>query len=244
MNQLISKTLSEIVNEQFQTASVFEKYHLDYCCKGRRSLQKACEDENLPVDKIIADLQNVFTAPKNELDFNNIKLYLLADYIVQTHHGYVKKESPVIISYLQKVCSKHADKHPELHQINKLFTEVAGEMVEHMRKEEVILFPRIKQLEQNGFEPILPDKQTPGYLEMPIMILENEHEDAGNKLDAIRKLTNNYTPPADSCTTYKLMYACLHAFETDLHQHVHLENGILFPKALMLEKEIQETAHN
>ena len=117
-------------------------------------------------------------------------------------------------------------------------------MVEHMHKEEVILFPRIKQLEQTGFKPILPGTQTPGYLEMPIMILENEHEDAGNKLDAIRKLTNNYTPPADSCTTYKLLYACLHAFETDLHQHVHLENGILFPKALMLEKEIQKTAHN
>ncbi|MEO5783393.1 MAG: iron-sulfur cluster repair di-iron protein [Ginsengibacter sp.] len=244
MNQLITKSLSDIVNEQFQAASIFEKYHLDYCCKGRRSLQKACEDENLPVDKIIADLQNIFTTSKNEMDFNSIKLYQLADYIVQTHHGYVKKESPLIIAYLQKVCSKHADKHLELHQVNKLFTEVADEMVEHMRKEEVILFPRIKQLEQNGFEPIAAATQAIGYFEMPFMILENEHEDAGNKLDAIRKLTNNYTPPEDSCTTYKLMYACLHAFETDLHQHVHLENVILFPKVLMLEKEIQKTAHN
>lgn len=154
MDQLISKTLSEIVNEQFQTASVFEKYHLDYCCKGKRSLKQACDDENVPVNKIVEDLQNAFSHTTNTLDFNNIKLYLLSEYIVHTHHSYVNKEMPQIISYLQKVASKHGNRHTELYKISELFAGISNEMTAHMHKEETILFPRIKQLEQNDFEPI------------------------------------------------------------------------------------------
>lgn len=244
MNQLISKTLSAIVNEQFQAASVFEKYHLDYCCKGKRSLQQACEEQNVPVSNIVKDLENIFSKTTNALDFKNIKLNELSEYIVNTHHTYVKKEMPQIISYLQKVASKHGNRHPELYKIAELFTEIFNEMTAHMHKEETILFPRIKLLEQNGSEPIPFAAKAVGYLTLPIIKMENEHEDAGNKLNEIRILSNNYTPPADSCTTFKLLYASLQAFEIDLHHHVNLENSILFPKALMLEKEIQMTTHN
>lgn len=244
MNQLISKTLSEIVNEQFQTASVFEKYHLDYCCKGKRSLQQACEEESVPVNKIVEDLQYIYSNKKGALDFTSIKLYELSEYIVHTHHSYVKKEMPQIISYLQKVASKHGSRHAELYKIAELFADLSNKMTVHMHKEEAIIFPAIKQLEQNGFQPVPFDTQTPGYLKLPVITLENEHEDAGNIMNEISKLTNNYTPPADSCTTFRLLFASLHAFEIDLHHHVHLENSILFPKALMLEKEIRMTTHN
>ena len=244
MNQLISKTLSEIVNEQFQTASVFEKYHLDYCCKGKRSLQQACEEENLPVNEIVAHLKNIYSNKKNALDFTNMKLYKLSEYIVHTHHSYVKKEMPQIIYYLQKVASKHGSKHVELYKIAELFADLSNEMTAHINKEEAIVFPAIKQLEQNGFRPVTFDKQTPEYLKLPVITLENEHEAAGNIMNEIRKLTDDYTAPTDSCTTFKLFYASLKAFEIDLHHHVHLENSILFPKALLLEKEIQMTTHN
>lgn len=244
MTQLISKTLSEIVNEQFQAASVFEKFNLDYCCKGKRTLQQACMEQNVPTDKVVDELQNISQHTGNVVDFNNIKLYQLAEYIIHAHHTYVKKEMPQIISFLQKVSSKHGTKHPELYKITKLFFELSIEMTEHMNKEETILFPRIKQIEKLGFEPVLPDTVMSDYIKSPIINMEHEHEAAGNKMNEIRMLTNNYTPPADACTTFKLMYACLHAFEIDLHHHVHLENSILFPKALLLEKEIQMTASN
>src|SRR5687767_8123785 len=118
MEQLISKTLAEIVNEQFQTASVFEKYHLDYCCKGRRSLQQACEEQNIPVNEIVEDLNKIYTYKTGVLDFNNMTLSQLSDYIIYTHHSYVKKEMPQILSFLEKVTAKHGNSNPELHKIS------------------------------------------------------------------------------------------------------------------------------
>jgi len=244
MNQLISKTLSEIVREQFQIASVFEKYNLDYCCNGKRSLQKACEEENVPVDKIVEDIKNIYSQKINMLDFNNIKLYQLAEYIVYTHHSYIKKEIPQILSYLEKVSTKHGKRYNELYKISELFVDLSNELTHHMHSEETILFPRIKQLEQNGFEPIPFDITHYQYLELPIIDMEDDDEDADITMAKIKRLTNNYTPPADACTTFKLLYSSLHAFEIDLHQYVHLENNILFPKALILEKEIQRRVSN
>jgi regulator of cell morphogenesis and NO signaling len=244
MNQLISKTLSEIVNDQFQAAAVFEKYHLDYCCKGKRSLQQACVEENIIVENVVSDLQNIFSDDTGGVDFKKFKLQELSEHIIHTHHSYVKKEMPQIISYLEKVASKHGKAHTELYKVAELFGEISNEMSAHMDKEETVVFPRIKELEQNSIGLTALVVKTPGYLILPIIDMENEHEDAGNKMNEIRLLTNNYTPPADSCTTFKLLYASLQAFEIDLHKHVNLENSILFPKALLLEKEIQMTATN
>ncbi len=244
MQQLIAKTLAEIVSEKFQTASVFEKYHLDYCCRGRRSLQQACEEENLPVISVVEDLKNIYAHSTNGLDFNCVKLYQLAEYIVYTHHSFMKKEMPRILSFLEKVSSKYGTRHNELYKISELFVDLSNEITHHIREEETIVFPRIKQLEQNGFEPIPLDIKHYQYLELPIIDMEDDDEDVDNKMDIIRKLTNNYTPPADSCTTFKLLYASLGSFEIDLHQYVHLENNILFRKALQLEKEIQSSYNN
>ena len=239
MNELLSKPLSQIVNEHHKTASVFEKYNLDYCCKGKRSLRQACSENHIPLKEVVAEPQNIYAIKTNELDFNEVKLYQLADYIVYTHHSYVKKEMPQMLSYLEKVASKHGNRHSELYKISELFVDLFNEMTHHMHNEETILFPRIKDMEKNGFEPIPYDIKYFEYLQLPIIDMEDDDEDAGNKMAEIRKLTNNYTPRAHSGTTFKLLYASLQAFEIELHHYIHLENNILFPKALDLEKEIK-----
>ena len=233
MTSLSSKTLAQIVNENHKAAYVFEKYHLDFCCKGKRLLKQACDELQVPVERVIADLDVVTSDTKVSVDFDKMSLSHLAEYIVLTHHDYVKKELPLIYSYLQKVASKHGDRHPEMLAVFNAFDELREDMFEHMEKEEIILFPRIKIVEMYSHENT--DVQiNRSYLEGPIAIMEQEHENAGELLAQIRDLTNNYNLPKDACTTYKLTFAALQAFEIDLHQHIHLENNILFPKTLKL----------
>ena len=244
MNELLSKPLSQIVNEQHQTASVFEKYSLDYCCKGGRTLEQACSENDISLNEVVEELQNVGANKTNELDFNTVKLDQLADHIVNTHHNFVRREMPQVLSYLEKVSSKHGNRHNELHKISALFADLSREMTQHMNNEETILFPRIKQLEQYSFAPAFYDIKYLEYVVLPIIDMEDEHEDAGKAITEIRKLTNNYMPPAGACTTFRLLYASLQAFEIDLHHHVHLENSILFPKALALVKQLKLNALN
>lgn len=246
MNELMKKSLAQIVNNDHRAASVFEKYDLDFCCKGKRSLQQACDEKQLPVTEIATELKNL--SVKNDkdavLDFENMDLGALVDYIVQTHHAYVKKELPLIFSYLEKVTAKHSIHHPELIKIFQLFAAIKEEMEGHMKKEEVILFPRIKELEKH----VKGEPERFGvnitYLQSPITVMEQEHDHAGNLLYEIRTLSNNYTSPGDACTTYRLSFAALQAFELDLHQHVHLENNILFLKTITAFRELKETALN
>jgi regulator of cell morphogenesis and NO signaling len=234
-NELSSKTLAQIVNSNFQTASVFEKYNLDFCCKGKRSLQDACVEKNLPVKTVVDELQLLFNNERTTVDFDKLSLAQLANYIVSTHHAYTKKELPQIFAYLEKVSTKHGDRHKELYLIFENFSNLKNEMELHMRKEELILFPKIKEMENVNQN----QQQIPMNIQMPITVMEGEHEHAGNLLKAIRNLSNNYNPPADACTTYKLSFTALQAFEKDLHQHIHLENNILFPKAIELFRKKQ-----
>lgn len=228
--QLTTKTLAQIVNQNYQTASVFEKYSLDYCCKGKRSLQEACQEKNLAVEPIVEELDNVLNQGASPLiDFDKLSLSELVDYIVSTHHAYTKKELPQILAYLHKVCSKHGEQHNELFRIFECFAELKEEMEMHMRKEDFILFPKIKELEQS-----IQQSQPVFHIQVPISVMEDEHEHAGRLTEQIRQLSSDYTPPANACTTYRLTFASLAALEKDLHQHVHLENNILFPKAIEL----------
>jgi regulator of cell morphogenesis and NO signaling len=239
MTTLYSKSLAQIVNENHKTAYVFEKYHLDFCCKGKRLLQQACEEIKVPVEQVIADLENVTSDSNISVDFDKMSLTQLANYIVLTHHDYVKRELPLIYSYLQKVVSRHGDSHPELLAVFNAFGELKLDMSEHMEKEETILFPRIMMVElysQDNSEV----QMNRSYLESPITIMEQEHENAGDLLSQIRELTNNYSLPGDACTTYRLSFAALQAFEMDMHQHIHLENNILFPKAIKVFNTLNE----
>jgi len=229
-NELLTKTLAQIVNENHQAASVFEKYNLDFCCKGKRSLQKACEEIELSAQSIAEELSTVVEKKRSIIDFDKLSLSALVDYIVVTHHDYTKKELPQISSFLQKIASKHGGRHPELFRVFEFFSLLEQEMKDHMRKEELILFPRIKDLETSKKEY----DQCRMNIQSPITVMEDEHEHAGRLLENIRLLSNNYIAPIDACTTYRICFAALKAFEMDLHQHVHLENNILFPKAIDL----------
>jgi regulator of cell morphogenesis and NO signaling len=235
--ELLSKTLAQIVTENRQAASVFEKYKLDFCCKGKRSLELACEENHLQADAVAAEIDNISRQQIQVLnDFNSLSLTELVEYIVSTHHAYTKRELPQIFAYLQKVSSKHGERHNELYSIFECFARLKEEMEMHMRKEELILFPKIAEL-----ETINQSNELSMNIQAPISVMEDEHEEAGNLLEKIRLYSNNYTPPEDACTTYRLSFAALQALEKDLHQHVHLENNILFPKAIKLFNQTKKS---
>ena len=245
MNDLKTKSLAQIVNSNHRAASVFEKYHLDFCCKGKRTLQQACVESELPVDDILAELNKSDQqgTVKVTINFGKLSLSQLVEHIISTHHEYVKKEMPAIAMYLQKVAAKHGGHHPEMLKVLQLFTAVKEEMELHMKKEEAVLFPRIKELEKQLLAGNQPQINI-AYLKSPILMMEQEHDHAGAALAEIRQLTANFNLPADACTTYRLSFAALESFELDLHQHVHLENNILFPKALKMFKETGAYALN
>ena len=233
MNVLASKTLAQIVTNNYKAASIFEKHHLDFCCKGKRTLEQACSESDIKIEEVIEQLEKAGDTNDLKTNYNELSLAQLSEHIVSTHHNYVKNEMPALHGYLQKVASKHGDRHPEMNKVFQIFGAVKEEMEFHMQKEEMVLFPRIKDIEnqiQEGKKVVVSSS----YLQSPINMMEEEHDHAGSMLAEIRNLTNNYNPPADACTTYQLSFASLQAFELDLHRHVHLENNILFPKALKM----------
>ncbi len=230
------KTIGEMVAEDFRTAAVFRKYKIDFCCKGNRTIEEACENKKYSVAEIYAELENISSENATDVDFNSWPLDLLADYVEKTHHRYVEENSTVLMQYLNKLCKVHGDRHPELFEINKLFTASAQELAAHMKKEELILFPFIKKMvaaKAHG-----EDLQKPhfGSVENPVAMMKDEHTVEGERFEEIAKLTNQYQFPEDACGTYQVTYRMLQDFEKDLHTHIHLENNILFPKAIALEK--------
>jgi regulator of cell morphogenesis and NO signaling len=237
--ELTNLTLSEIVKDNFRTASIFEKYNLDFCCNGKRTLADACTEKGINSENIINEIKSIGGSEgKKEIRPNDWQLDFLVSYIVNNHHSYVNRMLPVISAHIQKVASKHGENHPETKKIAEIFALINVEMKHHMMKEERILFPHIIKLvglSNNGI-----GESTPyfGTIKNPIAMIEAEHQSAGDGMSEIRNLTNNYTPPDDACETYKISFKELKEFEEDLHKHVHLENNILFPKAIKLEESL------
>ncbi len=227
MYNFINNTLSQIVTDHYQTARVFENYGLDYCCHGKRYLSSACTEKNIPLETILNDLNSAVILSDSSSEFNQMSLTELAEYIVRVHHSYVKLNLPQISEYISRVVSKHGENFPFMKEVQLLFIDLSKEFEQHLLKEEKILFPKIKLLELKVAENV-----NPGYLEEPIIMMEEEHDHAGATMQKIRALTNNYAIPGEACTTFRLTLEALNAFEEDLHLHVHLENNILFPKAL------------
>ncbi|MCK9212153.1 MAG: iron-sulfur cluster repair di-iron protein [Ignavibacteriaceae bacterium] len=235
------KTLSEIVTNDFRAAAVFEKYGLDFCCHGKKSLMDAANEKQLSAETIVADLAIVFKSnDSSSLDFNNMELDKLVDYIIKTHHAFVREKLPFITELGKRVVNAHGANHPEVLEIAQLFADVKVEFEGHMFKEERILFPEIKKLAEVKRGSAQYQHPPFGTIANPIRIMETEHENAGSAFDSIKKLSRNYNPPADACNTFKVYYAELENFENDLHKHVHLENNILYPKSLIFEKENQQ----
>ena len=231
-------TIGEMVADDFRMASVFSKYGIDFCCKGGRTLEEVCEKKNIPVSQLAGELEQARLSSAQPTDFASWPSDLLIDYIEKRHHRYIEEKSPVLIQYLNKLCKVHGDRHPELFQINEWFTASAGELAAHMKKEELILFPFIKKMEQARREGT--DLQRPhfGTVENPVAMMKDEHTTEGERFEAISSLTDGYTPPADACSTYRVTFAMLAEFEQDLHTHIHLENNILFPRAIAMEREL------
>ncbi|MCQ4034195.1 iron-sulfur cluster repair di-iron protein [Kaistella montana] len=229
--------IGEMVAEDFRTAAVFKKYGIDFCCKGGRTIADACEKKNIDQEKIISELESLPKTDASGIDFNNFPIDLLADYVEKTHHRYVEEKTPILQQFLDKLCKVHGDRHPELFEINAIFNESARDLAAHMKKEELVLFPFIKQMVKakiSGEDVLQPHF---GTVENPVNMMMHEHTTEGERFEKIAQLTNNYIPPADACNTYRVTFAMLQDFENDLHKHIHLENNILFPKSIQLEKE-------
>ncbi len=231
-----NKTVADIVTENIKTADVFKKHGIDFCCGGGISIEKACSKNSVDYKTLEKELIAVNEVTSRTYDYNSWDLAFLIDHIVNIHHTYVQESIPIILQYSDKVAKVHGHHYTEVIEINKLFHEIANELAGHLKKEELILFPFIKQMvkaEKEGADSPLPPF---GTINNPIQMMEHEHETVGDLFKIISQLTNNYNPPKDACNTFKALYASLEEFEKDLHQHIHLENNILFPKAIALEK--------
>lgn len=232
------KEIGQYVAEDFRTAAVFSKYKIDFCCNGNRTVEAACEKKSIDSNQLIDELNQVLNSKGSEtIDYKSWPLDLLAEYIEKKHHRYVEEKIPVLRQFLDKLCRVHGERHPELFKINELFTASAVELASHMKKEELILFPFIKKMMKAKLEDGIVQSPQFGTVENPIAMMMEEHDNEGARFREIDELTNNYTPPADACNTYKVTFAMLDEFEKDLHLHIHLENNILFPEAIKLEQQ-------
>lgn len=232
------KTVANVVLENPRAVKIFKKYRIDFCCKGKRPLEQACAEAGVDTNDLLKEIAEVAENPQFNLRANEWTVDFLADYIIHNHHKYVRETLPELLALLNKVKRVHGDQHPELIEIDRIFNAVAEELTLHMQKEEQILFPAIKAIYTKATTGNGEVDFPFGSIQNPINMMEEEHTDAGDGLEAIAKLSDNYTPPPSACTSYRVVYDMLQAFENDLHNHVHLENNLLFPKALELEKTL------
>ncbi len=239
MEKTIKKTIGQIVAEDYRAASVFEKFGIDFCCNGNRSIDEACVQKNLDPEEFQKKMEAALTEKRVETtDYKSWSLDLLADYIEKKHHRYVEQQIPILKQYLDKINNVHGTKHPELHQIKDLFNASSGELAMHMKKEELVLFPYIRKMVKTKQSGQILDTPRFGTVKNPIQSMMHEHDNEGERFRQIETLSDTYTPPKDGCNTYNVSFALLKEFQDDLHRHIHLENNILFPKAVELEKEL------
>lgn len=224
---LPDRTVGELVAERPGRSRVFQAHQIDFCCQGGRTLRDACQSRGLDVQTVIAELDVEQAAPSipaiNPADLPPAKL---AEYIVETHHEFLRRELPRLHTMAQRVAKVHGGHTPSLVELFEVFVGLEEELGTHLMKEERILFPAIANLAAN--------EAAPGLLDGPIACMLHEHDDAGNALKRLRELSTDYQPPAGACNTYRALFAGLNDLEVDLHRHIHLENSVLFPRAQSL----------
>jgi regulator of cell morphogenesis and NO signaling len=230
--------VGDIVKANFKTAQIFDKNQIDFCCNGGVSLKEACNNSSIDINALIPELEAVIQANDPDSEYiNRLALNELCDYIEKRHHSYVNENIPFLKNKLQKLCEVHGKDHPELFEVKELFDGAAGELSTHMKKEELILFPYIRKMVAFKKESgnIVGEF---GQAQKMIEIMQREHQTEGERFEKISELTSLYTCPPDGCGTYRVSYQNLKDFEIDLHKHIHLENNILFKKAVILEHEL------
>ncbi|MDP0496514.1 MAG: iron-sulfur cluster repair di-iron protein [Verrucomicrobiota bacterium JB024] len=233
-NLNVQTTVGELVRERPARSRVFEQHRIDYCCGGKRPLAEVCAERGLDLDKILSELQASDQADTRLVDADAMGLAELADHIVATHHAYLREEMPRLDFMTRKVAAVHGDTEPRLRQIREVYVAFQEELTAHMMKEEQILFPMIREIETATAAPQFHC----GSLANPIAQMESEHDSAGDALAQFRSLTDDYTPPEWACNTFRALYDALANLEQNMHQHVHKENNVLFPKALRREAEL------
>ena len=226
-------TVREVALQMPESTRLFERLKIDYCCGGNQPLATACASAGVDVDNVMGMLAEV--TPSTSEDFQNTSLPELITHILDTHHVFTKSEMIRLQSLADKVLAAHGGNHPELIHLDELFTRLCADLKPHMFKEEQILFPYIVELAKTVDH--VPFASF-GTVNNPIRMMMMEHDTAGEILREMRALTSDYKVPADACISYQTLYQALENFEKDLHQHIHLENNILFPKALGLESEL------
>jgi len=243
MNLDGARTVRELAIEIPNATRTFEKLGIDYCCGGSRSLRDACQHAHVTLEDALGELEqgsSVMPATARQ-GFASGTLGELVEHIIGTHHVYVKQELPRLQQLLKKVVAVHGAGHPELAAIQRIFQGVSEELSSHMMKEEHILFPYIAALENAVSNGRPRPRPAFGTVSNPVHMMELEHDSAGAALKEIGALSSNYEPPESACFSYRTLYTALKEFETDLHQHIHLENNILFPRAIAMENGAEAT---
>ena len=229
----LDSTVGELVREVPGRARVFECFKIDYCCGGKIPLSAACAKKGIDPTEVVERLQSYDAERDNEsiVDADAMSLTELADHIESTHHAYLREELPRLDFMTEKVARVHGDKEPRLHQVRDAFVALKNELEPHMMKEEKILFPIVRQLEASADQVEFHC----GSVANPIHQMEHEHDQAGEALANLRQATDGFSPPQWACNTYRAMLDSLSQLEGDMHQHIHKENNVLFPKTLQLE---------
>jgi regulator of cell morphogenesis and NO signaling len=236
MQNIENLTIADIVAQDYRASDVFRKHRIDFCCGGKISLLDVQQQYDVDPQMLIREINEVLNNEQAAAyQYNDWDLDFLADFIERTHHQFVRNEIPVLEAYLSKIAEVHGENHPELHEVKSLFQASVTALLAHLEEEENLLFPKIRLLVKAG----KPENGVkPEQLDQTIIKLEGEHETEGDRFKEIAKLTAQYSIPEDACNTYMVAISKLDAFEKDLHQHIHLENNILFPKAIALESLI------
>jgi regulator of cell morphogenesis and NO signaling len=226
------RTVGAIVAEDYRSAAAFERHGIDFCCGGRATLGEACRAKGLEPEALLAEIAQAREAGPVDRgrNFSAWELGFLADYIVNTHHAWLRENDPSIAAYAAKIAEVHGANHPELVEISALFSKIAADMVEHLREEEELFFPTLKRLEAAGKSGRSAAADDLGLARDSLAGLGRDHEAIGEATHRIRALASGYLLPPDACATYALAYRKLAEFEEELHEHVHLENNVLFPR--------------
>jgi regulator of cell morphogenesis and NO signaling len=235
MSTTIEKTVRELALEIPAATRVFERLHIDYCCGGNRTLEEACRTAGVSVERVMEALEGEKAGGAVAREWAREPLGELVAHIQGTHHVYTREAIARIPRLIEKVVAAHGARHPELGRIATVFDGLAQELAMHMMKEEMVLVPHVVRMEEASLagEPALPPPF--GTVRNPVRMMEHEHDSAGAALRELRSLSSDYSAPADGCLTYRTLYGAMAEFEADLHQHIHLENNVLFPRAVELE---------
>jgi regulator of cell morphogenesis and NO signaling len=234
MDTLERQKVRDLASTNPGAARIFEKFGIDYCCGGDKSLAEACSAAKIDLAQVAGELEKPQAFPSGR-DWQKAQLQDLTRYIVEKHHGFVRQEIARLFPLIAKVIGVHGNKHPELKQIQNYFQSLAEELTLHLMKEERMLFPYIEDLEAAANCGGRPAAPMFGTVQNPVRMMMMEHDSAGELLRSMRQATNGYTRPEDACMSFRMLYSALQEFEADLHQHIHLENNILFPRAIALE---------